>query len=255
MKGDDNLPRELQELIDAYYAGKLSDDEARALRERVRAEPGLAAAARDHEALLRYGMRPGPEDYAERERLRAELRALQTGPPARVRPLRRYWIAGVAAAVLLALAVWLLVDRPTPEARLAAASFTWLPREDARLGPGERAEEGLAAYDAFDYARAYPLLLEGVQNGSLPPVNRLYAAVAALGDDRPAEARSLLAGMLAGGEFPLDEEAIRYYLGLAELQLGDRAAARTQLEVVAAAGPPRAAAARALLDRMDQLPQ
>ena len=235
MNSDNQLPAEILEKIDAYYDGELSAEEAAGLREELRSDPELAAAAARYEAIHRHGLRSTPEELAMRDGLRAELRELEASlPPVTVARERQIWprVLAVAAAVLLLLvAGWYLLDGPDPDVRLAEENFVWLPREEALLGPEDDARDGLSAYDLQEYERAYPLLRDGVATGELDSVNLLYAGVSALAIGRPRNARDLLTTLLDTGNYPFDEADIHYYLGLAELQMQNRSAALRQLEL------------------------
>lgn len=234
MNPTDPLGPELLGEIEAYYDGELSDDAAGRLRERLRDDPALAAAVAEWEKVYRVGLTPSAEDLRDREELRTKFSAIATSRPAAEATVRkissRAWLAAAAGVLILLAAAWWVFLRPAdPAAQLAEENFVWLPREGATLGPREDAESGLVAYDLQEYARAYPLLIEGVANGQLDSVNLLYAGVAALGADLPREARQALTDLLETGRYPLEEGELRYYLALAELQGGDAGAAASRL--------------------------
>lgn len=239
--------------IESYYDGALPGPEEARLRARLQADPELAAAAAAFEAVHRYGLRIGPEEIAEREALRQRLRAIEAAEPApRLRSRPRYRrLSAVAAAVLLLIAAgfWYFHSSST-NPRLAEEYFVWLPREEARLGPGEDAALGLAAYDRQEYETAYPLLLGGVANGALDSVNLLYAGVAALGSNRPADARRHLRELLATGRYPLQAPDLHYYLGLAALYLDEMEEARRELTAASGSRSRNAQRAEQLLARI-----
>ncbi|WP_116126677.1 hypothetical protein [Lewinella sp. IMCC34183] len=277
MNADADLPEDVQEKIDAYYAGDLSPADADSLRHQLNQDHALASLAADYEAILRHGVRPDAAALTERERMRGHFHRLESGLPpvdagepvpvpvtpaapapgpglgrsrrAPRRVLSRWWIAAAAAAVIF-LAVGYLLEQPDPGARLAGEYFEFLGRDGMKLSPSDRAQEGVEAYDARQYDRAYPLLLEGVRNEILEPVNLIYAGVSAVGADRPAEARTVLTEVLASGDFPEYANTVRYYLALAELQTSDTAAARAYLEAITPDDPPIYEKAAGLLSRM-----
>ena len=227
-----STPSDIHAQIEAYYDGSLTDVEVARLRARLAEDPALAAEAARYESLHRHGFRASAAEVGERDELRRRLRVFEAGLPPLTGLGRSLWprIVSAAAAVLLLLAAgWWLLQRPDPAARLAEEYFVWLPREEAMLGPGEDAANGLAAYDRQEYELAYPLLLSGVANGVLDSVNLLYAGVAALGSDEPGKARRHLAELLETGRYPYEESDLRYYLGLAALRLNEPDEARRQL--------------------------
>jgi hypothetical protein len=254
-----DLSPELLARIEAYYAGELPAAEAERLRQALNANPDLARRAAEWEAVYRHGLlREDPAEREEDDRLREHLRqhkATTTPPRATRRALPLKWLGLAAGILLLLLAGYFILEQPSAEERLAGEYFTWIPREDNRLGPENAAEQGLSAYDVQDYERAYPLLLEAVERGSLDRINLLYAAVAALATDRPAEARAHLEDLLESGQYPYDEGNIRYQLALLELEAGNRAAARDQLTRVPADRSRIAERARELLTALDELPE
>ena len=258
MEAGDPLDPELLADVEAYYSGDASDETVARLRARLAADPQLAAAVAAWEAVYRQGVRRS----SETERTRAELRATfntiaAQAPPLPVRsPVRSMftWLAVAAAVLALVIAGWWVfraapVDAAPP---LAEEYFAWLPRQEALLGPAEDAAAGLLAYDRQEYATAYPLLTRGVAAGSLDSVNLLYAGVAALGAGRSEEAREVLTTLLETDRYPVEEGELRYYLALAELRLGDRAAARRQLRQLIGDSSRIAVRARELLARIPE---
>ncbi|THH40702.1 tetratricopeptide repeat protein [Neolewinella litorea] len=249
-----DLPDDWAAEIEAYYAGELSPESERDLRDRLNGDPALAAAAAQHEALYRRGLQPERPTLVERERLRESLRSLERElPPVAVKanepPRRmRLWLA-IAASLLLPVLLWLFLARPDPNAGLMADHFFWLPRQDALLGPDEE-RDGRTLYDVRDYEAAYPSLRDSVAAGSLDSVNLLYAGVAAIGSGHPAEAREMLTNLLDTGRYPLEEDAIRYYLALAELMLGQDTAAEAQLRAMTGQDPELSVRADRLLQKL-----
>ena len=203
---------------------------------------------------------PTPTDDATlRERfatLEAEFPRPTAAAAAADRPRRRRrrprWGWLIAATALLVIGLgWWLFRGPSPVQQLAQDSFTWLPRQEATLGPAEDAQVGLRAYDRQEYAMAYPLLLEGVASGQLDSINLVYAGVAALGAHEPATARDALQKVLTTGRYPLAESEIRYYLGLAYLQLEDIGAGTQVLSEAAKGSNPYSQRARVILKDLE----
>lgn len=231
MKPTNELPDDIAERLEAYYEGELSDTQTADLRRRIDRDGHHRAAAR-YEAILRRGLHaPAGSDTKGDADLRRTLADLEDGH-AKKKSGRRWGPVLVATALLLlaAFAIYYLTSATSAEERVVADNFVWLPRQEATLGAQENAERGLAAYDRQEYGLAYPLLQQGVADGVLDSVNLLYAAVAALGDDKPAPARDLLNELLAGGRYPMETNNVRYYLALAELQLGGRERATELLQ-------------------------
>ena len=100
----------------------------------------------------------------------------------------------------------------------------------AKDGEGENLRlQAQRAYAAQDYKSAIPLL-EGAFNESGDSSLLFYAGVAHLGDGEPKEAAQLLSPLqYAAIE---EQEAVAWYLALAQLQLGDKAAAIRLLKEV-----------------------
>ena len=235
MAAEYSISADLLAEIDAYYGGELSPEASADLKQRLLSDPDLARAAARYEALYRHGLRPPTAtEGGERAALRDTLHRLEASldPVPVATRTARLWprLAAAAAAILLCLlAGWWLLDRPEPHVQLAREHFVWRGREEARLGPAEDARLGLSAYDQQEYATALPLLREGVAAGVLDSINLLYAGVSALAVEDAATARELLTQVLDTGRYPLDEGDVRYYLGLAELELDNVPAARQQL--------------------------
>ena len=234
MNSADPIGPELLAEIEAYYDGELSDDAAEHLRKRLVDDSELANKVAEWEAVYRQVLRPSAVDMRQWADLRAKFDAIgatMPAPEAKVRKLQpRVWWGAAAGAMLLLIAGWWAFGRPAdPAVQLAEQKFAWLPRQELLLGPNEDAQSGLLAYDRGEFATAYPLIMEGIANGRLDSVNLLYAGVAALGDGQAGEARSVLRELLETGRYPLDEEDLRYYLALAEIQEGQRDAAERWL--------------------------
>ncbi|NJB84430.1 tetratricopeptide (TPR) repeat protein [Lewinella marina] len=252
------LPEAWAAEIEAYYAGELSPAAEADLRQRLAHHPELAELVFREEVLYRDGLNPGPAALAERQRLRQNLGELERNLPPVMAPAHRRrppvrWLAVAAGLLLVVLAWWLLRPAEDPTARLATEAFAWLPRQDALLGPGDEVRDGRTLYDVQRFEEAYPALREEVASGTIDSINLLYAGVAALGAKEPAAARELLTNLLQSGRYPEDEAAIRYYLGLAELQLGNRAAAVEQLNALPDQDPQLTQRARELLQRLESL--
>ena len=253
MKDRANPSDDLYARIEAYYDGELSEPDIARLRARLRADPELAAAAADYEAVHRYGLRIGREEREERAALRRRFAAIDAVAPevsVKRRPLIRQLLAIAAAVLVLVVAGWWYLHDANASPRLAEEYFVWLPREEARLGPAEDAAAGLAAYDRQEYEKAYPLLLSGVANGVLDSVNLLYAGVAALGSNRPVDARRHLSDLLATGRYPLEAPDLHFYLGLAALYLDDKEEARRELAAARGTQSRNAERAAQLLSRI-----
>ena len=260
MNPPSNIPPRLLTQLEAYYDGALPAAEADQLRSQLREDTALAAAVAEWEAVYRHGLRPVPstaDAAALRERfaaIEAELPrpSADTSVAARRRPPRTLWLIAASVLLLIGLGWWLLPSTP-PAEQVARNSFTWLPRQEATLGPAEDARAGLRAYDRQDYATAYPLLLDGVAAGELDSINLLYAGVAALGADEAATAQTALLEVLDTQRYPLAEPEARYYLGLAYLQDGNTDAGTRVLENVAQTDDPFAERAREVLQALTEL--
>ncbi len=259
MSESEELSPALLAEIEAYYDGTLSPDAVRHLRSRLQQDKELATAVADWEAVYRYGLRPDPTESAGRDALRTRFRELDATLPAvaptPVRILRPYrWLAVAAAVLLLLVGGWWVMQRPTPAQRLAEDNFAFLKREDLMLGKEDQQEDAALLSDRGEYAAAWPQLADEVANGQRDSIYLLYAGVAALGAHAPARARAFLTDLLAAtGQYSeFDEGSIHYYLGLAELELGNVEAARSQLRLVTGDRDLEESATR-LLQELDKL--
>ena len=253
MKNRANPSDELFARIEAYYDGELSESEVEQLRAQLRAQPELMAAAADYEAIHRYGLHVGASEREERAALRRRIHAI-AAEEATPKPLARRRLARLSAIaatfLLLVAAGYWYIQSANRNPRLAEEYFVWLPREEAMLGPIDDAARGLAAYDRQEYETAYPLLLSGVANGVLDSVNLLYAGVAALGSNRPLDARRHLSELLATGRYPLEAPDLHFYLGLAALYLDEKDEARRELAAARGTSSRNAERAEQLLSRL-----
>ncbi|CAH1002268.1 hypothetical protein LEM8419_03187 [Neolewinella maritima] len=212
--------------LQAYYAGELTPSAIRQLRNLLDQQPALAREAAYYESLFRRGLlQPPPADQTEalRDRFARIEQTMHEIPTSSVRRRLYYRLAAAATILLLlAAAIWSILPPATPYVPLAVSYFSWLPREEARLGPSAAEDTrtaALTAYDRQEYAMAYPLLLREVRAGRLDSTHLRYAGVAALGAGDAEGAKRILGPLLTPGASPEQDEA-RYYLALAELQLG-----------------------------------
>jgi tetratricopeptide (TPR) repeat protein len=205
-------------LLEAYTYGEISPEAETSLRERLAGDTDFAASVRRWELLEREGFVVEPT-----EATRAAVTAALEKPTDL--PVRKPWWRYLFGFLLLsgmAFVGWQLSQEPSsapasaPPAELPAEStesaqdniyadlvdeyFRHLPSENFHLGSEETLEErALAAYEARDYAKALPLLLETVEMGG-DSLNLLYAGVAALGLGDGEKAISAFAGVLANDE-------------------------------------------------------
>lgn len=247
------LTTESYRLVEAYYRGELSDEEAARLRARLRDDTSFAADVREWEAVFQ-AMQPTPEELTERESVRARYRDRRDVPTvaeARTRVLAPWW--GIAAAVLLvaAVAVWLL-GKPTvaPADAPVASTIPFLGREGARLSPEDddrsAIERAYLAYDTANYAVAAPVLLSGA-GVAADSLNLLYGGVARLNLGEAQAAIAAIEPLLRSGYYEDYLPEINYYLGLAYRAADREAAARERLAQAAAEPGPYGSAAREAL--------
>ena len=196
--------------------GRLEAAAAERLRAHLEVCPACAETARD--ALAFAAAMAGP------------------APVARPWPARRWLVLAAAAGLaMVALALWLgraLAPSGAPE----LARWSSGPLEPPRLSAPALDDELLFRGGGAPHASERELLREG------------FALLAA---GRAAEARAPLRGAAAAADAELAGEA-SWYLALAELRSGDRAAARRALAPLLAGGGRRAADAAALGRALDE---
>ena len=251
------------DLFDAYVRGELPADERARLDERLtadRADGGTLAREWDAHAEAELAL----ARQAVRGRVAAAGRryaATHDGVPraereAVVRPLwrRSGWAAAATALLLVVSGAYLLFGGGAEEARtpeaLAAAYFEPAIGLPTLLGPAEdlRFEDGMVDYKQGDFAAAVAKWRPLVGEDIDQDTLRYYLGVAALG---AGDAESALTHLgRVGSAADLQGEA-SWFEGLAWLRLGDIERARAVLAPIAAGGGRRAAAADRLLGAMD----
>ena len=162
--------------------------------------------------------------------------------------------AMLAAAALVLLVGGLALLRPNQEGVEQLAVVTPFPASSSVLRGGEGVDESgweqaLSAYSEGDYERAAARLESLASAGDERALLQLYLGVARLQLGELARARTALALAVENGEGLLAERA-SWYLGNAHLLAGDASAARPIFERLAAGGGEYELNARAVLDAL-----
>lgn len=267
-----------QDRIDAYLLGNASEKEQREMEEEISRNQELSEAVGDTE--LAMAAIEFHEDQAIKARLQKLEQQLAAGPVAsgetqteyaagaitdrqaktnaRVVDIRRrragqLKLLGYAAALLLLLAVgWWAINTSSgfDAPQLAMESFR--PYDNITTGAvrGDNDQTAEAAafadYDAGNYAAAEEKLAALQRD----PVNEFYLGQSLLAQNKFAEAVNVFSELSERSDFALAKESA-YYSGLAQLGVGDVAAAGATLsEIANDSGHPMQKEAKALLAKM-----
>jgi Thioredoxin domain-containing protein len=221
-------------MLDEYFNGQLSPEEAKKVRERAAADPEFGA-----EFALREQMEKFPKLEQERAAFLATLRAEgegyfqggQTGAGMSVARNNLYrWAAAAAAVALLAVAVWFMV-RPSDISYERFAQHA--PLSLSVRGGAEDAK--MAAETAFaqkNYASARAALERLLSEEPENVTARLYLGICLLEMGDGAGARAIFEPMSAGSS-ALREDAV-WYLALSYLRERDYAGCRAVVQTIEA---------------------
>lgn len=241
-----------KKLISAYLLDDLSPEDRTSLESRLGEEPELARELADQQEFRTYlktrEQRPALD--AKMAELAGTFRAIgeqeTSTPKAKVRRLRP-WMGAVGVAAAIALLV--LVFNPFASPDLYRQYAQHQPLNLVEKGDSEAmAEAAQAAFNAGDYAQAYPQLKAYLEKEPADVPAQLALGIAALETDRQQEAESIFSS-LAGGESVL-AAAGQFYLGLAYLKNEKPAQAREALQGVPATHPDYGPRARDLLNAL-----
>ena len=222
-------------LIERYLGGDLPAAEARSVTARATTDPAFAAALEERRHLNAH-----LAAVAGEETLNITLKQLGsryfTEPEATVRSLPRRtgslrWLAGLAAAAVVALLVILFLPGPggNPYEQFATHEpLALTERSDATADP--TAAE--AAYNRGDYAAAIPLLEAYLAQRSDDLRARLALGVSLLETDRDREAVAIF-NEIAEGSSALAAYG-NWYLALAAVKRGDDESALSFLDRIPA---------------------
>lgn len=213
------------------------------------------------------------EELRQYQRLQEELQ--QTSASEERVPIGGPLRSGLAAAavVLVGLALWWMWPSTAPPAPPASVSLptpapvdtlaqlavvTPPPYEPVTLrstpdAATRRFRDAMTRYREGDHAGAIPGLAEAVQLDPDRAQAQFYLGACYLLTQQPARAIPAFEAAIARGDSAYAEEA-HFYLAKAFLAMGNAVASRAALEAVLAIQGPRAAEARALLDRLKALP-
>lgn len=231
MKPEDHI------LIEEYLDGRLSEEARAELEARLDTDDELAQA---------FALRRDMDRHLRKQEKRAQLKATlaelgeeffqaeaPAAKPAEAKriPLHRRWYAYAAAILLVATVSVVLYLNLRPGlyeqyAQHAPLALTVMSADTDALGA--QAEQ---AFNDGHYENAYVLLQNYVSTNPENNLARLYLGISALETNRLEEAQSIFNQLKteAGGQWA---DYGQWYLALAYLKRGDKAACRAELEEI-----------------------
>ncbi|MEM1217017.1 MAG: hypothetical protein AAGJ82_15085 [Bacteroidota bacterium] len=241
-----NLTNRDEERLIAYHNQTLRAAAAAELKERIATDPDFRATVQEWEATWIVGMSVPDEIQAARAAKKDLLRQLEKSyetPPATT----KWWPWLVAAALLSAgLMTWLSYNStaPTPtkpenttptagdEAEVVYAfESRYLEPLEYEFSDLGTEEEGISYYENGDYEQAWPLLLKNITT-TADSLRFLYAGIAALETGNGTVAVAALQHLYDAPGFEFCQHHVYWYLALAQLQVGDEAAAEQLLRSI-----------------------
>lgn len=232
-----------QNLAERYVTGDLGDDERDAFEEHVFACPECLQELQVCQAI-RAEVGAGVPDH---------------GP---MQETRKSWalpVALAASAAVIAVTLWSVLSEPGTEAERLRELAVFEPPAYAagtlRSAGGEARQqyrEAMTAYAAGDWATALAGLAAASEFDPEAPDITFFLGITHLLSGSDSDAIDMLSRTVALGETVYLEEA-RYYLAMAYLRAGNKAAAMRELELVAAMGGSLADETKALIQRIQAL--
>lgn len=255
---------DIYEQIEQYAFGRLTGTDLAAFEARMKAEPDFAAMVKEELSMIR-AIRLSAEVQAFRQQVNAvkNEHLIQTSQPSSRRfQISRKALSVAAGLVLLAVTVWLLMDRTqsvSPE-QLFAAHFhpvssmpeikggkTTIPGRDATLFY----QNWTQTRQAFEQ-RQYDAALVGIASLERMPEGSdfaddlaYYKGLALLHLNRPTEAAAEFTRIQVG--YPSEKP---WYLALAQLKAGNIDQAKDILQTIANSRSPFETSAKEILKRL-----
>ncbi len=231
-------------VIERYAAGQLSESETVAFEEHLlecdRCQQELTLAVAVREAL--------PEAEAKR-----------SDPGWKRRPWTRAGMgfALAAAAVIAAVLILPIGSVSGPIAELGRVTqppiYLGVPVRQAPARPDSVFNAAMSAYAMGDYSEAAAGHEVALAAGADPAPSQFFRGASLLMLDEPAWAADAFEAVIAAGESPYLAEA-HYYRAKALLRLGDSDQAISELTAVGESPEEVSAAARALADSVEAVP-
>lgn len=241
--------------LEALWSDALDPGSRDDLLQRLKDEPDFERAATAWKRVITAGFEWTQAEKETGRRIKDQLQKLeQELPPIMVTParnigLRRWYypLAGAAAVLLLlflAYQAWFSGQQDDLQ-----AFFRHPTRSEANLG--DERSPGETAYDKRQYGAARTLLIrEAAQKQD--SLLLFYAGVAALGDNDPAAAVTLLESAVAAESLSLYTDTFKWYLAQAYARSGKPEQARLLLKELSTTGGPYEQEAKALSSALDQ---
>jgi len=220
-------------ILEEYWQGKLSREEADSLEQRLKEDALFREEAEAWKTLIEKGFSPDPQELERRKALSVRLNEYEKtysspSKPSKTKFLWLYLGLSLAAglAILLILNFW-----PSPS---ASDLLTHLERDSKTYASAEEAAN--QAYDDRDYKKALPLLLQSIEKPQ-DSIRLLYAGVAALHLDQAQQAISLLSYVQESSEWEAYHPEAEWYLALALIQNKDSSISKTFTQKIIRQGP------------------
>lgn len=225
--------KDINQWIDDYIFGTLSEQEHQLFQKRLEAEPELAEQVKIQQAL-----KSGVEAFG-RKTLKTELQGMHEEvvglqpEPAKRRSLRSMLIAAASFLLLISAMLWLFAGPGDDQEGLYA---TYFKAYDLSTTQRSKANEALInieqLYQDEKYAVALPLIQAHVDSLSPAPSSWLLAAgICQLELDRPQEALQFFQKISAQQDFNFRDE-VSWFSALAYLKAGELDKTKKALEAL-----------------------
>jgi hypothetical protein len=249
----------IQDKIERYVLGELSEADAKAFALEIEADAQLAEAVADFRSFRADLQAMDEADFMGKMKamageIQAESASDQHEPPPSSEPapnpsfLRRRWPYAVAAVLLLLLIPTLMLLRGGDDA-LFNEYFS--PYSDVATGRDSDDPAFLAAmeaYNAADYSAALPHFNQFLSAAPTDQDGLFYGGIAELAAGSPAIAIQRLEQLR--GRQGIFQTAATWYIALAQLKSGSRHRARSMLEELVATPNSYEERARELLGKL-----
>jgi len=222
--------KDIFEWIEQYLDQELDQQAMQAFQQRLDADPAFAKQYQEQAALRQLSR------ITAREHLKAQLLAGQEVLPSINQPLVNKlslyrWAAAIALLLVAGLALWFLLQAPTPEDLYA--EYLGKPQihpPNEHLGQQETSwDQAVQAFEAGAYQQALSHLDTIAQTGPYQDYAMLAMAKIYLLDDRPRQAIQMLQNISGQSEVSLQLEA-QWYLALAYLRTRELRQSQVALE-------------------------
>lgn len=200
-------------LIEKYLQGEFSQEERKAIEQKIAEDPDLWQEANLHRNLHQF------LQNQEEIKLRDQLSALEKARFKKNKPLLTYGIAAAISLLVVAGIFFLYDQQQISPAEIVAEQFEPYPMvlNERNVGLEDQAIQlAINAYLDQDYPQAITYFNELVNRDTLVTLARFYQGVSLLALNRSAESVEILAE-LKDTEQSLIKQQTLWYLGLSYL--------------------------------------